>query len=83
MNNRNRLLWIGLFLQTAGWQLLLPHFTAPSGIGVVLLIAGAAMLGFSANDGLRGLSPGALACYAVAAILNLFLVLIRSASAAF
>jgi hypothetical protein len=88
MNKRCRLFWLALFLEAAGWQLLIPVFTPWHWAGLVFLALAALTFGLSLT-GAQGAQPrphptsagtanlvprSALCCYGVTAVLAYILL---------
>jgi hypothetical protein len=68
MNNWRRLFWLGLFLEVTGWHLLLPIFSPASRVGLLLIAAGAVVLGVSLRESAPALPRPALLGYALASV---------------
>ncbi len=71
MNKERRLIWVGLFLETTGWQMLLPLLNTSNRMGLLLLVAGAILVGFSLRSSAPAFSSQALLGYGLAAVLVL------------
>ncbi len=60
--------WLGLFLEVSGWQLLLPVFNPSSRVGLLLIAAGAVLIGLCLRESAPALPGKASLGYGLGAL---------------